>query len=72
MELTEDESNKNYGKKFLHCMRTTLLPYEYGDTCFSCGYNVVKQKTELTNIQSKSIQLLNFINSLNYAEKKII
>ena len=36
--------------------------------CVSCGYNVIKQKHELTKIQGKKI---NFINRLKYAEHKI-
>ena len=29
MELTEDEIIQNYGKKFGHCSRKNLPPYEY-------------------------------------------
>ena len=39
--------------------------YEF--TCFSCGYNVIKRKHELSKIQRKK----NFINRLKYAEQKI-
>ena len=52
----------------MHCNRNTLLPYEYEWTCFSCGYNVIKRKHELSKIQRKKI---NFINRLKYAEQKI-
>ena len=69
MELTEDEITQNYGKHCGHCNRnTTLLPYEYEITCFSCGYNVNKCKHELSKIQRKKI---NFVNRLKYAEVKI-
>ena len=68
MELTEDEIIQKYGKRCEHCRRNMLLPYEYEWTCFSCGFNVYKQKHELSKIQKKKI---NFINRLKYAEVKI-
>ena len=68
MELTEDEIIQKYGKHCGHCRRNTLLPYEYEWTCFSCGFNVIKRKYELSKIQRKKI---NFINRLKYAEQKI-
>ena len=68
MELTEDEIIQKYAKKCGHCNRNTLLPYEYEYTCFSCKYNVIKQKHELSKIQRKKI---NFINRLKYAEVEI-
>ena len=37
MELTEDEIIQRYAKQCKHCLRRTLLPYEYEWTCFSCG-----------------------------------
>ena len=40
MELTEDEIIQKDGKRYGHCNRNTLLPYEYEFTCFSRGYNV--------------------------------
>ena len=40
-------------KKGGHCIRNTLLPYEYERNCFSCGYNVIKQKQEFSKIQRK-------------------
>ena len=66
MDLTEDKIMQKYGKKCLHCNRNTLLPYEYEWICFSCGFNVIKRKNELSKIQRKK----NFINRLKYAEKK--
>ena len=68
MELTEDEVIQKYGKQCRYCNRNTLLPYEYGFTCFSCGFNVNKRKHELSKIQRKKI---NFVNRLKYAEQKI-
>ena len=53
MELTEDEIFEKYGKQCGHCSRDTLLPYEYEFTFFSCGYNVIRQKHELSQIQRK-------------------
>ena len=67
MELTEDEIIQKYGKNCGHCIRNTLLPYEYEYTCFSCGFNVIKRKHEFSKIQRKKI---NFINRLKYAEVK--
>ena len=46
-----------------------LLPYEYEWSCIPCGYNVSKQKHELTKIQQKRII---FVNQLKYAENKRI
>ena len=51
MQLTDDEIFEKYGKHCGHCNRKTFLPYEYGWTCISCGYNVIKRKHGLTKIQ---------------------
>ena len=67
MELTEDEFIQKHAKNCGHCNRNTLLPYEYEYTCFSCGYNVIKRKHELSEIQRKKT---NFISRLKYAEVK--
>ena len=56
MELTEDEIVQKDGKHCGHCNRKTLLPYEYEFTCFSCGYNVIKGKHELSKTQRKKIK----------------
>ena len=69
MGLTEDEIIQRYGKKCGHCNRNTLLPYEYEVTCFSCGFNVIKRKHDLSKVQRKNIY---FINRLKYAEQKIL
>ena len=66
MELTEDEIIQKKGKRCGHCNRNTLRPYEYENTCSSCGYNVNKRKHELSKIQRKKI-----IYRLKYAEVKI-
>ena len=68
MQLSEDQIIEKYGKQCRHCMRNTLLPYDYEWSCFSCNYNVIKRKHELSKIQRKRI---NFINRLKYAELKI-
>ena len=68
MNLSEDGIIQKYGKKCGHCNRNTLLPYEYDFTCIACGYNVTKNKHELSKTQRKK---LNFINRLKYAEIKI-
>ena len=68
MELNEDQIFDKYEKHCGHCNRNTFLPYEYEFTCFSCGFNVIKRKHELSKIQRKKIS---FINRLKYAEQKI-
>ena len=59
MELSENEIIQKYGKKCGHCNRNTLLPYEFEWTCFSCGYNVIERKLELSKIQRKRIHFIN-------------
>ena len=44
---------KTNGTQCGHCNRSTLLLYENEFTCFSCGYNVIKRKHELSKIQRK-------------------
>ena len=68
MVLTDDEFIQKYGKRCGHCDRNNLFLYEYEWTCFSCGFNLFKQKHELYKIQWKKT---NFINRLEYAELKI-
>ena len=53
MDLTEEKVIEKGGKQCGHCSGNTLLPYESEWTCVSCGYNVIKRKHELTNIQRK-------------------
>ena len=53
MELTEDEIIQKYAKNCRNCNRNSILPFEYEYTCFSCGYNVIKRKHELSKIQRK-------------------
>ena len=69
MELSEDQIIEKYAKHCRHCNRSTLFPYEYEFTCFSCGYNVIKRKHELSKIQRK--KKVNFINRRIYTEQKI-
>ena len=58
MILSEDEIFEKYAKQCKHCLRKTLLPFEYENTSISCGYNVIKQKNELTKIQRSNILLI--------------
>ena len=48
MNLSEEEIFKKYAKNCGHCNRNILLPYENDNKCFSCGYNVIKRKHELS------------------------
>ena len=57
MQLSEDEIIQKYGKKCGHCNRKTLLPYEYELTCVSCGFNLIKRKHELSEIQRRKLIL---------------
>ena len=53
----------------MHCTRFTLQPYQYEYSCFSCGYNVIKQKYEVTKVQRREI---NFTNQFRCAQHKIL
>ena len=53
MEQIGDKIIEKSSKYCMHCMRNTPLPNEYEWTVFSCRYNVVKRKRELTKIQRK-------------------
>ena len=66
MELTEEEIVQIYAKQCKHCLRNTLLPYEYELSSVACGY-VIKRKHELIEIQRNT---RNFILRLKYAEHK--
>ena len=68
MELTEDEIFERHGKPCGHCNGNTLLPYEYGWTCISCGFSLIKRKHDLTKLKRKKI---NFINRLKDDEQKV-
>ena len=68
MNLSKDEIIEKYAKHCSHCSPNTLLPYEYEFTCFSCGYNIIKRKHELSKVQRKRI---NFINRLKFTEHKV-
>ena len=68
MELTEDEIIQKDAKQRGHCSRNTFLPYQYEWSCFSCNYNVIKQKHDLSKIQRKN---MSFVNRLKYVEHKI-
>ena len=53
MELPEDEILQRHAKQCAQGKRNCLLPNEYGITCITCSYNVIKQKHELTKSQRK-------------------
>ena len=42
MNLTESGIIEKYAQQGMHCMWSTILPYEYEWTCVVCRYNVVK------------------------------
>ena len=54
--MSEDETIEKHGKHCGYCLRNTLLTYEYEFTCVSCGYNIIKRKHELSEIQWKKKQ----------------
>ena len=66
LALSEEEFIQKNAKHCGHCIRNTLLPYEYEWTCFSCGYNVIKRKHELSKIKKHNIVL----NRLKNTEHK--
>ena len=68
MNMSEDEIIEKYAKQCGHCNLNTLLPYEEEITCFSCGYNVIRRKHQLSKRQRKR---KSFISRLKYAEHKI-
>ena len=43
-ELTEDQIIEKNAKFGGYCPRKFFIPYEFENTCISCGYNTVKQK----------------------------
>ena len=57
MELTEDQTIEIYAKQCGHCLRKTLLPYEFELICISCGYNVMRGKREPTRSQRKETSI---------------
>ena len=66
MQLSEDEKVRKFGKKRGHCIRNTLLRYEYEGTCIGCGYKIIKRKHELSKNSEKT-----FFKRLKYAEHKL-
>ena len=53
MTMTLTELLEKYAKPCIHFTRNASPPYEYKRTCFSCAYNVVRQKPELTRNQRR-------------------
>ena len=68
MELAENHIIAKHGKKSMHCTKNTLLPYEFEYICNACGYNVMKQRNELSKILRKKIK---FMNRLKCAHHKL-
>ena len=48
MELSEQKIIEKYAKECNPCLRITFLPHEYEYTCFTCGYNEKKRKSDLS------------------------
>ena len=57
MILTEVHFFKKYAKQFMHCLRNTLMLYEYECTCIACGYNTIKRKKILQIYNEKKTSL---------------
>ena len=53
MRLSKDEIIQNMANVDGIVIETLYYPYGYEFTCFSCGYNVIKRKHELSKIQRK-------------------
>ena len=58
MQLSEDETFKNYAEHCGHCGTNLLLPYEYEFICISCGYNVIKRKHGPSKNQRKKTLMI--------------
>ena len=54
MNISDDEIIEKHGNKGGHCSQNTLMPYKFEFSCFSCGYNVIKRKHELSNTQNNN------------------
>ena len=54
MELTKEENVEKHCKQKMHCLRNTLSTHEWEGCPCSCGYNVMKQKRELTKTKRKN------------------
>ena len=57
-------------KMCMRCGRNFLIEYEYEFTCFVCGFNIIKPKSQLSKLQIK--KRINFNGRLKYANNKII
>ena len=53
MEVTEDQIIEKHAEQCKHCSQNTSLPYEYEITCISCGFNLIKENTNLLKINKK-------------------
>ena len=52
----------------MHCLRNAILPDDYEWTCFSCGFNVMKQNNQLTISPGNK---LNLFDGIKCSEKKM-
>ena len=57
MELSEEQKTEKYAKLGGHCLRNTLLPYEYAFSCILCGFNLIKRKHELSKKQRETLSI---------------
>ena len=68
MELTENRNIEKYAKQWTHCLRNTLLSYEYEWTCFQVTILLWNEKMNFANINGKKI----IVNRLKIAQKDSI
>ena len=69
MEVNEDKNYKKKAKQCMYCSRNSNSAYGNAGRCFLCGYNVMKRKVAITNLQRKN---LDFINRRTFSWKKTI
>ena len=62
--MADDQIFEKNGKQYSHCLRNTLLPYEFVFARVSCGYNIIKQKHELSKLQRRKNLCIDY-NMLN-------
>ena len=51
MNLTDDQIIEKYAKKYMHCLKNSILPIDYEWTFIASGYSVMKGKNDLTKKQ---------------------
>ena len=52
-EFIRKKTIQKFEKQCMHCMRNTLIPYENKYSSVACGYNVIKQKNNISKISRK-------------------